>query len=77
MVNLSDEVKTTAFAVSEDLKHSDTKSDTMGKIVGDLTNSKEQVMVDAVVETGKNSVLDALSHGGSNMSSYATGAALK
>jgi hypothetical protein len=61
MVNLSDEVNTRAEAIKEDLSNSDKKSGTGSKILGDLTNSKEEVKADSYLESAKNTVLDAAS----------------
>ncbi|KAL0476557.1 LEA1 [Acrasis kona] len=56
---IKDEVSTRSDAVKEDLKNSDKKSDTGSKVLGDLTNSKEEVKTDSYLESAKNTVIDA------------------
>jgi hypothetical protein len=58
MVNISDEVNTRGSAIKEDLKNSDKKSGTGSKLLGDLTNSKEEVKTDSYLESAKNAVID-------------------
>jgi hypothetical protein len=72
MVNLSDEVNTRASAIKEDLKNSDQKSGTGGKILGDLTNSKEEVKTDSYIESAKNAIIDGIE----SAKEYFTGNAL-